>query len=177
MASAAEAGMGICLLPDYVAAPALQRGTLLRLLPQYRLQEKQIHALYPSRRFLDAKIRTAGLSRSGTAARLRRLSPGAAGRDALGLNDCCALGKGVSPAARFSGPRFLELAGGSGRATLSSALLAESLRRPAVRPPSGCSLVAASFIPDARCSAGAACKTCQCPSKRLGRAGVSGGYP
>ncbi len=58
MASAAEAGMGICLLPDYVAAPALQRGTLLRLLPQYRLQEKQIHALYPSRRFLDAKIRT-----------------------------------------------------------------------------------------------------------------------
>ncbi|MBA1226339.1 LysR family transcriptional regulator [Stutzerimonas stutzeri] len=56
MASAAEAGMGICLLPDYVAAPALQRGTLLRLLPQYRLQEKQIHA--PSRRFLDAKIRT-----------------------------------------------------------------------------------------------------------------------
>jgi len=58
MASAAEAGMGICLLPDYVAAPALQRGALLRLLPRYRLQEKQIHALYPSRRFLDAKIKT-----------------------------------------------------------------------------------------------------------------------
>ncbi|EXF46701.1 transcriptional regulator [Pseudomonas sp. BAY1663] len=58
MASAAEAGMGICLLPDYVAAPALQRGSLVRLLPQFRLQEKTIHALYPSRRFLDAKIKT-----------------------------------------------------------------------------------------------------------------------
>lgn len=58
MSSAAEAGMGICVLPDYVAVPALQRGTLLRLLPQFRLQEKRIHALYPSRRFLDAKVTT-----------------------------------------------------------------------------------------------------------------------
>lgn len=58
MASAAEAGMGICLLPDYVAAPALQRGTLVRLLPGFRLQCKHIYALYPSRRFLDAKIKT-----------------------------------------------------------------------------------------------------------------------
>ena len=37
MSSAAEAGMGICLLPDYVAAPALQRGSLVRLLPNFRL--------------------------------------------------------------------------------------------------------------------------------------------
>jgi len=58
MSAAAEAGMGICLLPDYVAVPALQRGSLVRLLPQYRLQEKSIFALYPSRRFLDAKVRT-----------------------------------------------------------------------------------------------------------------------
>lgn len=57
MAKAAEAGMGICLLPDFVAAPALRRGTLLRLLPQYRLHEKDIYALYSSRRFLDAKIK------------------------------------------------------------------------------------------------------------------------
>lgn len=58
MSSAAEAGMGICLLPDYVAVPALQRGSLLRLLPQYRLQEKSIYALYSSRRYLDAKVKT-----------------------------------------------------------------------------------------------------------------------
>src|SRR5690606_39390886 len=43
MSSAAEAGMGICLLPDYVAAPALQRGSLVRLLPHFRLPEKHIH--------------------------------------------------------------------------------------------------------------------------------------
>lgn len=58
MSSAAEAGMGICLLPDYVAAPALQRGSLVRLLPHLRLQEKTLYALYPSRRFLDAKVRS-----------------------------------------------------------------------------------------------------------------------
>lgn len=58
MSSAAEADMGICLLPDYVAAPALQRGSLVRLLPHFRLQEKTLYALYPSRRFLDAKVRT-----------------------------------------------------------------------------------------------------------------------
>lgn len=58
MSSAAEAGMGICVLPDYVAAPALQRGALVRLLPEFRLPEKSIYALYPSRRFLDAKVST-----------------------------------------------------------------------------------------------------------------------
>lgn len=58
MSSAAEAGMGICMLPDYVAVPALQRGSLVRLLPHYHLHEKYIYALYPSRRFLDAKVKT-----------------------------------------------------------------------------------------------------------------------
>lgn len=58
MSSAAEAGMGICLLPDYVAATALRRGSLVRLLPHFRLQQKTLYALYPSRRFLDAKVRT-----------------------------------------------------------------------------------------------------------------------
>lgn len=58
MSSAAEAGMGICLLPDYVAVPALQRGSLVRLLSQFRLHKKSIYALYPSRRFLDAKVKT-----------------------------------------------------------------------------------------------------------------------
>ncbi|WP_312572432.1 LysR family transcriptional regulator [Stutzerimonas balearica] len=58
MVNAAQTGMGICQLPDYVAAPALQRGGLVRLLPEHRLQAKAIYALYPSRRFLDAKIKT-----------------------------------------------------------------------------------------------------------------------
>ncbi|MBP3862995.1 MAG: LysR family transcriptional regulator, partial [Pseudomonas sp.] len=58
MANAAEAGLGICLLPDYVAVGSYQRGSLVRLLPHYRLHEKNIYALYPSRRFLDAKVKT-----------------------------------------------------------------------------------------------------------------------
>ena len=58
MAQAAQAGLGICLLPDYVAVDSYQRGSLVRVLPHYRLHEKSIFALYPSRRFLDAKVRT-----------------------------------------------------------------------------------------------------------------------
>lgn len=58
LAGAARAGMGVCLLPGYVAAPALRQGELVRLLPERRLHVRQIYALYPSRRFLDAKIRT-----------------------------------------------------------------------------------------------------------------------
>ena len=58
MAQAAQAGLGVCLLPDYVAVDSYQRGSLVRVLPHYRLNEKSIFALYPSRRFLDAKVRT-----------------------------------------------------------------------------------------------------------------------
>lgn len=58
MAQAAGAGMGICLLPDLVAARAFEQGLLVRLLAQHHLHERGIYALYPSRRFLDAKVRT-----------------------------------------------------------------------------------------------------------------------
>lgn len=58
MAQAAEAGLGVCLLPDYVAVSSYERGALMRLLPHHRLHEKSIYALYPSRRFLDAKVKT-----------------------------------------------------------------------------------------------------------------------
>ena len=58
MAQAAGAGMGICVLPDLVAAKAFAQGRLVRLLTEHRLHERGIYALYPSRRFLDAKVRT-----------------------------------------------------------------------------------------------------------------------
>ncbi|MEK1904800.1 MAG: LysR family transcriptional regulator [Pseudomonas sp.] len=54
----AQAGMGFCLLPSFVAAPPLRDGSLLRVLPEYRLRERNIYAVYPSRRFLDAKIKS-----------------------------------------------------------------------------------------------------------------------
>ncbi|WP_134580137.1 LysR family transcriptional regulator [Pseudomonas aeruginosa] len=58
MAQAAKADLGIALLPSYVAAAALRNGELLRVLPGHAMHERTIYALYPSRRYLDAKIRT-----------------------------------------------------------------------------------------------------------------------
>ena len=56
--AAAAAGLGVCLLPGFVAARALQEGSLLRLLPGHRLHVREVFVLYSSRRYLDAKIRT-----------------------------------------------------------------------------------------------------------------------
>jgi DNA-binding transcriptional LysR family regulator len=58
MVNASEAGMGISLLPFYTATRSLREGTLLRLLGDHRLRERNVYALYPSKRFLDAKVRT-----------------------------------------------------------------------------------------------------------------------
>ncbi|MBN0056362.1 LysR family transcriptional regulator, partial [Pseudomonas aeruginosa] len=58
MAQAAKADLGIALLPSYVAAAALRNGELLLVLPGHAMHQRTIYALYPSRRYLDAKIRT-----------------------------------------------------------------------------------------------------------------------
>src|SRR5437868_2969718 len=58
MVKASEAGMGISLLPFYTATRPVSEGKLLRVLPAYRLRERHVYAVYPSRRFLDAKVRT-----------------------------------------------------------------------------------------------------------------------
>ncbi|WP_168787504.1 LysR family transcriptional regulator [Paraburkholderia aromaticivorans] len=51
-------GMGIGMLPLYAAVDGLRNGTLVRVLPAHTLQNMNIYALYPSRKFIDAKIRT-----------------------------------------------------------------------------------------------------------------------
>jgi DNA-binding transcriptional LysR family regulator len=58
MVKATEEGMGISLLPFFSATQGLRDGSLIRVLPEHRLRERSIFALYPSRRFLDAKVRT-----------------------------------------------------------------------------------------------------------------------
>jgi len=58
LALAIREGMGIGPLPVPVAMPGLADGTLVRVLPAHRLQKLNIYALYASRRYLDAKIRT-----------------------------------------------------------------------------------------------------------------------
>jgi DNA-binding transcriptional LysR family regulator len=51
-------GMGIGMLPLYAAIDGLRDGTLVRVLPEHTLQKMTIYALYPSRKFVDAKTRT-----------------------------------------------------------------------------------------------------------------------
>lgn len=58
LAVAIRAGMGIGVLPVYAAIAGLRNGTLVRVLPAHTLQNMNVYALYPSRRFLDAKTRT-----------------------------------------------------------------------------------------------------------------------
>ncbi|MBM7062791.1 LysR family transcriptional regulator [Pseudomonas sp. UL073] len=58
MTEAVRAGMGIGALPLYSAIGGLQDGSLVRVLPNHSLFPLGIFALYPSRQFLDAKIRT-----------------------------------------------------------------------------------------------------------------------
>jgi DNA-binding transcriptional LysR family regulator len=51
-------GMGIALLPSYLAGSDIARGKLISLLTEYRLPEVEINVVYPSRRHLPAKVRT-----------------------------------------------------------------------------------------------------------------------
>jgi len=58
MLTAVREGMGIGVLPIYSAVDALRTGSIVRVLPQHRLQNMGVYALYPSRQYLDAKIST-----------------------------------------------------------------------------------------------------------------------
>jgi DNA-binding transcriptional LysR family regulator len=51
-------GMGIGMLPLYAAIDGLRNGTLVRVLPGHTAQKMNVYALYPSRKFVDAKTRT-----------------------------------------------------------------------------------------------------------------------
>lgn len=51
-------GMGIGIQPIASAVDGLKAGTLVRVLPDYRLEQLNVFAIYPSRKFVDAKTRT-----------------------------------------------------------------------------------------------------------------------
>jgi DNA-binding transcriptional LysR family regulator len=57
-AVAVREGMGIGLLPIYSAIAGLRSGELVWVLPEYMAQEMNLYAIYASRQYLDAKIRT-----------------------------------------------------------------------------------------------------------------------
>jgi DNA-binding transcriptional LysR family regulator len=52
-----ERGAGIGCLPSYLAAPGVQIGSLVNLLPTWRRPAIDIHAVYPSHRSMSAKVR------------------------------------------------------------------------------------------------------------------------
>uniref|UniRef100_E1TB78 Transcriptional regulator, LysR family n=1 Tax=Burkholderia sp. (strain CCGE1003) TaxID=640512 RepID=E1TB78_BURSG len=56
--AAIREGMGIGMVPLYAAIAGLRDGTLVRVLPAFTLQKMTVYALYPSRKFVDAKTRT-----------------------------------------------------------------------------------------------------------------------
>lgn len=55
--SACRGGLGIALLPESVPAAALADGTLRRVLPLWASTEQSIYAVYPTARFIPAKVR------------------------------------------------------------------------------------------------------------------------
>jgi DNA-binding transcriptional LysR family regulator len=54
---ACRAGLGISLLPETVAGEDLRRGELRRVLPGWVSSEEGMYAVYPSARFIPAKVR------------------------------------------------------------------------------------------------------------------------
>ncbi|WP_028489810.1 LysR family transcriptional regulator [Thiothrix lacustris] len=54
---AAIAGMGVVMLPDFELIDALEKGELVRILPEYSAQTISVYAVYPSRQFLPEKTR------------------------------------------------------------------------------------------------------------------------
>ncbi|MDD2054583.1 LysR family transcriptional regulator [Pseudomonas putida] len=58
MKTAIISGMGVGVLPVYAAIESLRNGSLVRMMPSYRSQELNLYAIYPSRQYLDAKIKT-----------------------------------------------------------------------------------------------------------------------
>lgn len=54
--AAARSGMGIALMPRYVAHESLQAGRLVQVLADHGLAEQEIHAVFPSPRLVPAKV-------------------------------------------------------------------------------------------------------------------------
>jgi DNA-binding transcriptional LysR family regulator len=57
LCAAAAAGAGVALLPTFVISDAIRAGRLVTLLDDYTVPSVGIYAVYPSARFLSAKVR------------------------------------------------------------------------------------------------------------------------
>ncbi|TMJ16553.1 MAG: LysR family transcriptional regulator [Alphaproteobacteria bacterium] len=55
--AAAVAGLGICILPSFIAAPGFEAGTLEPLLRDFPMEEGALHAVMPPGRAVTARVR------------------------------------------------------------------------------------------------------------------------
>jgi DNA-binding transcriptional LysR family regulator len=55
--AAAEAGLGLCILPSFIAAPGLEAGALEIVLRDFPLEEGALHAVMPPGRATTARVR------------------------------------------------------------------------------------------------------------------------
>jgi DNA-binding transcriptional LysR family regulator len=58
LALAAASGAGLVFLPHFILADGLAAGRLVRVLPGWQSGAMGVHAVYPSRKHLSAKVRT-----------------------------------------------------------------------------------------------------------------------
>jgi len=56
-ARAAENGLGIVNLPDYVVTKSLAAGRLKKLMPGWQPHPREVHMLYPERKYIPGKVR------------------------------------------------------------------------------------------------------------------------
>lgn len=54
---AAEAGIGVAVLPDFIGREHIRAGTLTEILSDFMPKDRGIYAIYPHRRYLPAKVR------------------------------------------------------------------------------------------------------------------------
>jgi DNA-binding transcriptional LysR family regulator len=57
LSAAAAAGLGICILPSFIAAPAIESGALEVLLADYPLEESGLYVVMPPGRATTARVR------------------------------------------------------------------------------------------------------------------------
>jgi len=55
--AAGVAGLGALWLPDYMAAPHVAAGELVRLFPEWRIDAMPLHLAFPPNRHVSAKLR------------------------------------------------------------------------------------------------------------------------
>ncbi|MDP3222983.1 MAG: LysR substrate-binding domain-containing protein, partial [Rubrivivax sp.] len=56
--AAARDGLGVAVLPRYVAHGSLHSGALLPLLEKWALPVQEVHAVFPSPKLLPSKVRS-----------------------------------------------------------------------------------------------------------------------